>query len=237
MEFSNSVNKQGLVDDVNFLCGTNTTTYPLADMVRNVNQHYHDVTRLIWESSDSWQYDDSNKTDLPRILTTLVNGQQDYSVPSTAQRIHRIEVKDAAGNWVRLTQLDYKDVGVALPEYMETNGLPVQYDLNGNSIYLYPSPATSYVTMASGMAVYVDRDVTLFTTASTTATPGFASQFHRILSLGAALDFEKDPGQRNLFLAEKQNLTDGLKKFYGSRSVERRSEIRPAGKKHQKQYE
>jgi hypothetical protein len=115
--------------------------------------------------------------------------------------------------------------------------MPIYYDLIGNYINLYPTPATTYVTESSGMAVYVDRDVTLFTSASTTACPGFASQFHRILSLGAALDFEQDVNKRNLFIAEKQQLSEGLKRFYSTRSIEGRTEIKPSGKKYKRQYE
>ena len=237
MEFSNSVNKLGLVEDIDFLCGSNSNSYPLNDKVRNINQAYHNVTRLIWECSDVWQYDDSNKGDIPKVLTTLTSGTAHYIIPSTAQRVQRIEVKDVNGNWVRLKQIDYKDIDMALPEYYKNSGLPVQYDLIGNYIDLYPAPSDANVTLSSGMAVYVDRDVNLFTSASTTGTPGFAPQFHRILSLQASLDFEKDPSQRGLLMSEKDMLVEGLKKFYGNRSIERRAEITPAGKKHRRQYE
>jgi hypothetical protein len=237
MEFHNFVNKQGLVDDVLFLCQTTTAAYPVTHITRNINQAYHDVTRLIWESSDTWQYDDTNKGDIPKILTTLTSGTSFYAIPTTAQKIQRVEIKDSVGNWVKLKQVDYSDIGIAMPEYYENSGLPVVYDLVGNYINLYPPPGTNEVTLTSGMATYVDRDVTEFTTASTTTVPGFAPQFHRLLSLQAALDFIQDPSQRSLFLGEKQQLSEGLKRFYNSRSVEGRTEIKPAGKRHKRQYE
>jgi len=237
MEFSNTANSQGLIQDVDFLCRTNSSSYPTVDKVRNINQAYQDITRLIWECSDTWQYDDSNATDIPKVLTTLTGGTKQYAIPTTAQKIQRVEIKDNAGNWTKLEQIDYKDLSVALPEYLETAGLPQYYDLIGNYINLYPTPATTYVTESSGMAVYVDRNVTLFTSASTTASPGFSAPFHRILSLQASIDFENDPNQRGLFMAEKSNLVDGLKKFYNTRSIETRTEIRPSGKKYSRQYE
>jgi len=237
MEFCNPVNGQGLVEDTLFLCGTTTASYPLTDITRNINQAYHNVTREIWDCSDTWQYDDSNNTDIPKVLTTLTGGTHQYAVPTTAQKIERIEIKDINGNWTKLEQINYNDIGVAIPEYFETDGLPVYYDLIGNYINLYPGPAAAYVTTASGMAVYVDRNVTLFTTASTTAVPGFSPQFHRLLSLGAALDFEKDTNHRNLLLMEKTQLTKGLENFYSSRSVEGRTEISPSNKKYHRQYE
>lgn len=237
MEFSNTANSQGICEDVDFLCGTTTASYPLVAKVRNINQAYHDVTRLIWECSDAWQYDDSNKNDIPRVLTTLTGGTHQYTIPSTAQKIERIEIKGVNGQWIKLNQIDYKDVDVALPEYFSADGLPIYYDLIGNYINLYPGPSTDYVTTASGMAVYIDRDVTLFTSASTTACPGFAPQFHRILSLQASLDFEKDINNRNFLLTEKTQLMEGLKRFYNSRDIERRTEIKPSNKKYHRQYE
>ena len=236
MQFSDVGGKQGLIQDIDFICGTTSASYPLADKTRNLNQAYHDVTRLIWESADKWQYDDSNAASLPIIYTTLTHNTQGYNIPSTAQKIHRIEIKDGTGNWNKLDPFDIKDIDIGMPEYLETAGLPVYYDLMGDYITLYPKPSSAHVTLASGMAVYVDRDVTLFTTASTTAQPGFAPQFHRILSITAALDFEKDPQQRQLFLLLKQRLEEGIKKFYSSRETESRVEIKPKAKRQWRQY-
>ena len=237
MEFSNTASCQGIVQDIDFLCGTNTTTYPLVDKVRNINQAYRDVNRLIWDVCDQWQYDDANNTDTPKALTTLTGGTKTYAIPTTSQKIRRIEVKNANGDWVKLEPIDYKDINEALPEFLETAGLPIYYDLVGQFISLYPTPAADKVTTSSGMAVYMDRDVVSFTTASTTLEPGFAPSFHRILSLQAALDLEQDANKRNLFVAEKTQLTEGLKRFYGSRMVEDKVEIMPRNKKYYHQYE
>jgi hypothetical protein len=238
MEFSNTANSQGLLQDVDFLCGTTTASYPTVDKVRNINQAYHDVTQMIWNSCDNWQYDDSNATDYPMARTSLTDNTMVYAIPSTARRIKRVEIMAADGNWVKLLAYDYKDIkNEAILEDIKDVGLPVYYDLVGNFIYLYPTPTSTYVTNSSGMAVYVDRDVTLFTSASTTAVPGFAPQFHRILSLQAAIDFEKDANQRQLFIAEKTQLVDGMRRFYGTRNVEKRIEITPSNKRYRHIYE
>lgn len=237
MEFNATASSQGICQDIDFLCGTTTASYPLVDKVRNINQAYHDVTRLIWDSCDKWQYDDSNNADIPKVLTTLTGGTHQYAIPSTAQKIRRIEIKDINGLWTKLQPIDYADINIAIPEYLSADGLPIYYDLIGNYINLYPGPASTHVTTSSGMAVYIDRDVTLFTTASTTSVPGFAPQFHRILSLQASLDFEKDNIQRQLFMGEKNQLENGLKKFYGNRAIETRVGIKPANKRAHRAYE
>jgi len=237
MQFSDSVTKNGLVEDIDFLCGTTSASYPLVDKTRNINQAYHDVARLIWEVADGWQYDDSNKTDLPIATTNLVHSQPDYELPSTCQRVQRVEVLDVDGDWRVLKQIDIHDLSVAVGEYLETDGLPTHYDLYGRSLELFPEPSSAYVTLTNGLKVFFDRDVTEFTTASTTAEPGFAKPFHRILSLSASLDFEKDPYQRRVFQQMKDRLEQGLKRFYGHRNIQRRAAIRPYGRRYRYEYE
>lgn len=236
MEFSNSVNGNGLLQDVDFLCQTTTASYPLVDKVRNINNHYLNVNRLIWETAEGWQYDDSNKTDLPIATTTLVHNQKNYTVPSTAQRIQRVEVKDINGNWKLLSQIDVNDIKDSINEYMDTPGMPIYYDLIADSVFLYPSPSSAFVAGADDMQLYFDRTVTLFTSASTTASPGFSEPFHRILSLGASIDFEKDDLKLRRMVSEKSDLVEGLKRFYSHRNVERRNSIRPATRSRWSQY-
>lgn len=237
MEFSNSVNKNGLVEDVDFLSQTNSDTYPLVDKVRNINNAYYNVNRLIWEAADGWQYDDSNKTDMPIATTTLTHNQKNYTIPSTAQRIQRIEVKDQHGDWSLLSQIDIHDIDGSINEYLETAGLPQYYDIIGDSVFLYPSPSSAYVAGSDDMQIYFDRCITEFTTASTTSSPGFAAPFHRILSLSAAIDNEKDSQKLQRMVGEKNDLVAGLKRFYSHRNVERRVSIRPAARKYWRQYE
>lgn len=230
------MNVTNILSDIDFLCGSTSATYPVADKIRNINIAYHDTARVIWSSSDAWQYDDSNATTLPIARTTLVHNQQDYSLPSTAQRLHRIEVKNSNGDWVKLEEIDMHDISQALPEYYKTAGLPQRYDLVGRSIMLYPKPSSAYCSLTSGLAVYIDRDVTEFPTTATTTEPGFAKGFHRILSYAAALDFTQDEGQRRLLLSQKDRLEKGLVNFYSKKMVERTSKILPANKRKWRQY-
>jgi len=230
------MNYNNITADIHFLCGTTSASYPLADITRNVNIEYNNVSRLIWESQGSWQYDDSNATTLPIAKATMVHGQQDYSLPSTTQRVERVEVKDSSGNWQKLIQIDLGDVSIALPEYLETAGMPVHYDLIGRSLMLYPKPSSAYATLASGLAVYVNRDVTEFPTTATTTEPGFAKPYHRILSYGASLDFVQDTQQRQFLAAQKARLEQGLVRFYSRRDVEHKTTVRPASKRSWRQF-
>jgi ribosomal protein S18 len=236
MQFNDTTNNKGIVQDVHFLTRTTSADYPLTQITRNVNQHYHDVSQTIWNTQIGWQYDDSNKSDLPIATTNLVNDQQDYELPSTCQRVERIEVLDSASNWSKLKRLDQSDIATALGEFQETNNVPLYYDLIGRSIFLYPTPASASVTTTNGLKVYFNRDVDEFATTATTAAPGFATQFHRILSYGAAIDYERDPNRLNVFISERDRLMDGLRKFYGRREQEGKPNIRPYNRKRHRQY-
>ena len=222
--------------DIDFMCGSTSATYLDADKIRNINVAYNDVARLIWESAGDWQYDDSNANTLPIAKTTMVHNQQDYSLPSTCQRVHRVEVKNSEGNWTKLKPIDIHDIKIAAPEYFKSPGMPIYYDLVGSSMMLYPTPSSAYATLASGLAVYMDRNVTEFPVTATSTTPGFATTFHRILSYAAALDFAQDNQQRQFLIAQKARLEQGLSRFYGKRGVEFKSTFKPAGRKAWRQY-
>ena len=240
MLFSNFTNKTGLVEDVDFLCGTTSASYPLVQKVRNINNAYHDVTRMIWEAQDGWQFDDENRTDLPKITTTLTSGTGDYRVPALStviRHVKGIDIQDSNGNWSKLQSMDYNDATIAWDELDKTDGMPRYYDLEGGYIRLKPAPSSDYVTTSSGMIVWISRDAVEFTTASTTSIPGFATQFHKILSLSAAIDFTRDASEQRLFVQLKDRLEKGLKEFYNSRNVERRISLRPFNKKFHRQYE
>lgn len=215
--------------DTDFLCGSTSATYPLSDKRRNHNIHYHDVARMIWEADG--HFDDSNNTDGPVSYKTLGNASASYTIPTTAMRIRGIEVKDSNGNWVKLKPITYEDFTISPEEYLTGVGVPIHYMVEGNEIRLFPSPGSAYVTLTSGMAVRLNRNVTEIPTTATTTEPGFAAGFHRILSLGAAIDFVQDEVQRKNLVGQKARLENALQKFYSKRVQEVKSVVKPAAKK------
>jgi hypothetical protein len=226
-----------LLSDVYFLCGATSASYPTTDLVRNMNIAYDDVARVIWESDGVWSFDDNNNTDRPIAYRSLANASATYTIPTTAIRIEQIEVKDGEGNWTKLKPITYKDINTLSPEeYLTGGGLPYYYLLEGTQITLYPAPATNYVTMSSGMAVRLNRNVTELVATATTTSPGFARPFHRILSYAAAVDFEQDPNKRQHLSVRKSMLEEGLKRFYSSRSAELQNRIIPASKRRWRNY-
>ena len=235
MKFTDVTDKSGLIQDVDFLVGSTSASYPTLDKLRNINNAYLTVASLIWDSDGTWQYDDSNATDTPKATRTLGNASATYQVPTTAMRIEGVEVKTAAGEWRKMAPIDYQDLNQSPEEYLKSHSMPRFYDLTGNYIRLFPPPSSAYATLTSGMAVRVSRNVTVFTSASS-ASPGFADSFHRILSLAAAIDFEKEPQALSRLVQMKDRLERGLVIFYSKRGTQMKTRIKPYQQKRLNQY-
>jgi hypothetical protein len=150
--------------------------------------------------------------------------------------VESVIVKDNGGNWTKLTPFDIHDTTQALPEFYEGTGLPLYYDMVGRSINLYPTPSSAYCTLASGLGVYINRDVTELGVSATSTVPGFATGFHRILSYAAAIDFTQDPQTRQFLAIQKDRLEKGLTRFYSKRNVEEKALIKPAGRSRWRNY-
>ena len=233
MKFNDSSANLGICQDARSLLGfavNDTGSYPLADLVRNSNSWYRRVNSWIWNMTGKWEYDDENFTTLPIATTDLVNSQQDYSLPSTAQKVFRVEIKDINGDWYELHPIDQSDIkNQAMSEFYETAGRPVYFDLIGNSILLYPKPDTTQITATAGLNVYFSREINEFTTSSTSTEPGFNADFHRLISMGSALDRALSNGMNDkiTYLRQEINLMkEDLNHYYGSRNVVKRTNMR-----------
>lgn len=142
------------------------------------------VVSLIFEYDQKWEWDDANNSDLPIATTSLVASQSDYSIPVTHLKILKLRIKDANGNWISIDPVDRNVLSDA-----ELNALPStprKYDKVGNSIFLYPAPNYAY---SGGLEVQFQRGGSYFVASDTTKVPGFASIFHRLISLPAARDY------------------------------------------------
>lgn len=226
MKFNDTTNKTGIIQDIEGLLGFADGTISgddtmLKTFTRMINIWYRTANQWIWQVTRNWEYDDTNYTNFPIATTDLVEGQKDYSLPSTIQKIMRVEVKDKDGNWHLLEQLDKSQINVAIDEFFPDNGLPMYYDLFAQSLFLYPAPSSDDCTLSAGLRVYFSRDIDEFTYTDTDKEPGFEKSFHRILSVGAALDYAIANGMRDKvsYLSDKLALLkNDLEQFYGERN-------------------
>lgn len=232
MVFSDASGKGGIVQEIDFILNTNDTSYPIAQKTRNINRRLDDVVSLILQCDGRWQWDDQNQTDLPIGVTTLVPEQPDYSLTgSTFLDITRVEVKDSNGNYVLLQPIDQREVtDQSLTEFQKTSGTPRFYDKVGDSLFLYPKPSSSGVTTAQGLKVYFQRQASYFVVTDTTKCAGFAPLYHRLLSLGAAMDYamaNEMTTKINIISPQIEKLQTGLVAFYSARNKDENVRMRP----------
>lgn len=223
MVFSDTTNKQGIVEDITFLLGIDINGYPLADRTRNVNERFRVVWQMIFESYGGWRYMDDNVSDatsgVPYADQTLTSGTGLYSLPSGSLTIDSVQIKTSSGGtWNRLRPVsDEEFLRRGADGAFSSDGTPWGYMLQGDILRLLPTP--NY-TLASAMRIYFNQGISTFVATDTTKTPGFASPFHRMLSVGAALDYAiaRGLGEKK---AELKNLWDDyearLKAFYSKR--------------------
>lgn len=218
------------------LCDADTTSYPAATMLRHNNHDYETVVGWILNADGRWQFDDSNFTTFPIGTTTLVSGQNDYTFDNTQLKILKVEIMNNAGKYYPIYPIDIEDIkktGVSVSQYAPTSGAPVQYDVQGGSIILYPAPDNGLnVTLAVGLKVYYQRTAAIFTSAEvTTGTkqPGFASIFHMILAYMGAIPYciKYQPERVQAYQTKIAQMKAELEKFYSKRDKDERQIMTP----------
>lgn len=204
MEINNTATGQGIFQDIDFLCHTNSSSYTIADKTRSVNNWQDFLVEEAIDAMDDWDFQGEIAT------AALSANQQEYIFPNDILKIKRIEVDyDGDGEY---KTVDPSDINV-YPELTLGSSASInaafkqsapRYFAFDNSFFLGPVPDTD---RASGIKIWYTKDVRQITAMSTTwgagtansalignsGTPDFPRPFHKVLSLGASIDY----GQRN----------------------------------------
>lgn len=223
MQFSDTTNKQGLIQDITMWTGANTSSqgFAIEDRTRCINDRYREVATSIMEVDAQWTFDDENKSTLPIGQSNLVSNQRDYSLPTEAFSLKRVRIKDNNGDWNTLEPLQQSELD-AISE--DNTGTPTSYYEEGNSILLEPIPVTSSITTTDGLKVNFSRGIEAFNSTDTSKTPGFHENFHRMLSIGASLDYliaeEGSPETIKNLQTAWQKKESSLRDLYSRRNEE-----------------
>ena len=211
MQWSDPTNHQGVIQRTTFFVFgdslDHTADWSLADMTASGNMALAIVAKALWKASDIWAWDDSNQNTLPVATTNLVNAQTDYALATNILQVKGASVLDVNGNWEPLNQIDpfeiERETGMDFDYYNNIPGLPGEYAIIGNSIWLKPAPDNGVsVTLTAGLKLWIERSTTIFAVPATYATadttiPGFDSDFHDILCLLMANDYLSANGQES----------------------------------------
>ena len=181
MEFN--LTESGLYQDALYLTGANTSTFTIEDFTRFANQAQSRAVSLIQENDRKWKWADSNNNTRDIGQTNIVANQDNYTMEVYHLKIKEIRVMGKQGDWKTLTA---KDRRAMTDTEKNSTGEPESYDLDGNSIMLYPTPDYSYT---GGLEVHYQNEPEKFTKTDTIKKPGFCPLFHRLVSLYSSIDW------------------------------------------------
>ncbi len=246
MVFSSTTDKNGLIQDCEFWTGlgdagiSGNATY-LKQFTSSINRHFHRVVTMILESQDDWDFDDLTKTDYPVATTPMVADQRDYTFPASLKilKIKRVDITYDGNNYFMATPFDINESGYgfgpASNTTMETSvdsrfskGSP-QFDMKGNSIWIYPRASTADVAAGAKIRVEFFREITEFASTDTSTEPGIDEPWHRMLSIGASLDWAIGKRLVELKSDMASLMADyevRLRKYYGSKDEARNYQMK-----------
>jgi hypothetical protein len=172
---------------------TNTTTYPLATKVLDINVALDDAIDLAIRSCGIGQFDDTNHTDYPTITTDLTSGQRDYSYTQDGSSnlildIYKVMVMNTSGVYEEIPQVDMQsERGTeAFYDGLNTTGQPTCYDRTGNGIIFDVIPNYD---KTDGVKMFINREGSYFTVSDTTKKPGIDGRLHEYLVIAPAYKY------------------------------------------------
>lgn len=226
MVFSNTTTKSGIIQTLERLCDLGQTYISgdsniLLEHTATINRVNHRVWHTIFTVTGNWKYDDGGFTDLPQATANLVANQIAYALPTDLLTVERVEIKDDNGDWFRLEPLSPDRIPGAVDEFNDESSRPIYYTLVNGTIKLYPA---SDFSQDASLKIYFSRDSVDFLTTDTTKTPGFASPYHEILPIKAAIEWYKvkQPNSPTLpiLIQDDMKLENSIREFYGKRFVD-----------------
>lgn len=224
------------------LTNTDTTSYSDANLLIDINIWLQKAVTMILESVDESDFDDARNTDYPILTTSMVAGQRDYAIPVSEKvlKIKRVDLSYDGVNYYRAEPLDDGELPYGLGNDTNTDANFIRqnprYDVNYNSIWLYPAPTAADVSNGGKIRIEWIRQITPFTTSDytsvltdSTVVPGIDDPFHPILAYGPAWEYAL---QRNLPQAQgiAQQLQDyeaRLRTHYGRKNQDRLLQLKP----------
>lgn len=169
---------------------TNTTSYPLATKVLDINVALDDAIDIAIRSCGIGQYDDTNHTDYPFIITDLNSGQRDYTYTQDGSAnlvldIYRVMIMNSTGVYQEIPQVDMQSERWTESFYDGQNitGQPTKYDRTGNGIIFDVIPNYS---QTGGVKMFINREGSYFTVSDTTKKAGIDGRLHEYLVVSPA---------------------------------------------------
>ena len=227
MVFSDTTNKQGLIQDIDFLLFGSSdllnTEYSLADRTRNLNIVWDEAVTELYKADPNFQWDDTSNTDFPIATVALVSGLDHYTLLDSALVIHRVRMMDVNGQMKTLEPVTKRELS---DSDLVASGEPNKFYKLGGAVFPVPIPNYGY---GSGVEIEFQRGGNHFVSGDTTKEPGFNPQFHNFLSIGASLRYAIANGLTKKIAqlrADKEVVRMKMVEHYQLRSPDARPKIK-----------
>lgn len=182
---------------------------------------------LIFQTDGYWQHDDFNYTaTFPTARTNLSDGIGNYLLDRKQRKVHGFEVMDNEGNYYPLRNIDFRQIRQthqSESEFFETSGRPIYYDLQGNSVKLYPAPKADDVTLTAGLRIIYQREPDYFTYTDTSKELGIPRGYHDVPVIFGCAKYAKQNGMGEKAREldnEIQRRSQDIKNHFNTRGVE-----------------
>lgn len=201
IQFNDTTNFKGLVQlyekELGYKRGdVSGNTNLLKEFTADCNLAWDDFLSLAFESSGTWQFDDSNHADFPEITANLVSGQRDYTFTTDETGnlildIYRVYAKDSASGTFKLLKAVDQQSQSDLQSFYDgnnTTGIPTRYDKTANGFFLDPIPSYN---STGGLKVQINREASYFAYTDTTKKPGCPGDFQAWFYLKPAYEYAR----------------------------------------------
>src|SRR3990167_10064469 len=203
-----------LQQEIRDLCDADSTSLTDATLLRRINSAFETLVGKIINADGTWQFDDTNYSNLPVGTGTLISGQSSYSFASEYLDLLEVMILTTGGKYTRINPFDPDELDMSFDEWTNSStgtppdGFPQYYDKVGDSFKLDKSPTATYCTLTNGLKVRFKRTADLFTSAQvTTGTkePGIASPYHPLIAYMAAIPYCMSYKKDRVALYEKKD--------------------------------
>lgn len=232
MQFSDTTNNTGILQQVRDMCRVDATQWPTARVVNSTNNWLDKVTGYAIGADRRFQWDDTNHTELPEGKTNLTVSVTDYSFLTDEQgntilTLTKVELLDA-GYYRPLQPVDKADESYD-ETFGQVSGTPTQYDKIADNIIRLDKIPTATVT--NGLRFTFQRTPSYFAATDTTKSPGCAPILHRGFVIAGAYDCALTLGLPNLqaLAVERDKELAFMEKIYGIRGLDNEMNVTPRG--------
>lgn len=237
IQFSDTTNKQGIVQVIRRRTGTNTATggsYPIEDITLDVNMALANFFILANKVAGKRQpVDDTNHGDFPIVYATITSGQQDVNLTldengNQILDIYKVVMTLPTGQKVVLRQVDINDDDSVVTD--TTTGIPSSYDLTAEGIFLHQIPN---FTLADALEIWVNRAGSYFASDDDTKRAGIPEIFSEYLTLRPSYFYCLEKGKEQataygiaLYGRDGRSGMEGaIKAYYSQRNRDMPTEI------------